>query len=241
VTWKIYIMLPLFAAFSIASYVSLIQAKDSSSSEMMAEIGKSVYMLYDSTGRGTGWIVKGKSGNKYMMTNGHVCEDSENGMMTNKDGQIWDLTIRFRDPYHDICLLDAPPKAIPLKVAKEVVMEESAYIVGFPAIQFMSIEHGLIKGYDLVDMPYPVSLEECRDRPKLQIRRTKNKDGKDVDICVFHGQTVVTTIVTDAGASGSPIVNEDSEVIGMVMIAAGNIPWAQGVPLSEIKRVLDSH
>lgn len=231
--------LVIIAVLSVTTYLGFDGQKDRSA-DIMKDVSGSIYIVYDKTGRGTGWIAKAKSGKLYMVTNGHVCESAKESMNTEKNGVLSELTIRYRDPRHDICLLDAPKKAVALPLAKKVYKEKEAYAVGFPAVEFMTSQQGLVKGYEIVSMPYPLPPGQCKDLPKFEIYKRKLENGKTEEICVFHGNTVVTTIQSDSGGSGSPILNDDEEVIGMVMLTTGNISWAQGVPLDELKRVLES-
>ncbi len=60
---------------------------------------------------------------------------------------------------------------------------------------------------------------------------------KKVKVCYERGTAWTTTLSVYGGASGSPMVNIDGEVIG-VIYAGSDGEWGYAVPLSEINRLL---
>jgi Trypsin-like peptidase domain len=238
------IELLLFAVLSITTMVGIDNVKDHSL-DVMEDVGESVYSVFNETGRGTAWATTSKSGKVVLVTNVHVCDGPSPFMVTEQKGRKLILPILAKDPTHDICLLKAPRGAVPLDLADDVYENETAYSVGFPLVEFLSSQRGLVKGYQQIQMEYPLPLELCKGQKKLSIKSFKyeNDEGEIIEkkICVFSAEALVTTIVVDGGASGSPIVNEDEEVIGMTMLRAGNVNWAQGVPLKNLKAFLNKY
>jgi len=224
----------ILAALSLSTYVALDNVKDKSA-DVMSDVSESVYQLYNDVGRGTGWIAETKSGKKVMVTNVHVCDGPTGVMWTDKNGLHTVMKVIAKDSKHDICILTAPAGSVPLKLADKVHAEETVYLVGFPLIEFMSSNKGLVKGYSHLELQYDLPVSKCKGE-KFKIYKVKNRE-----ICVFSGTVLVTTANTDAGGSGSPILNKYEEVVGMVMIVAGNIAWGQGVPLSALKEFLNKH
>ncbi len=234
----------LVAALGLGSYFGIQDAKDHSQ-DVMTDVSESIYMVAHMRGRGTGWVTTAKSGKKVMLTNVHVCDSELPVMFTTKHGKQLVLKILGKDSKHDVCVLEAPKNAVPLVMAEGVEKEEDVYSVGFPTIEFMTSQHGRLKGYTQLTMPYELPLEKCKGAEKYSIRDVPTQDEKGKvtteKTCVFSAKGLVTTIVVDGGASGSPILNADEEVVGMTMIRAGNIGWDIGVPLADLKRVLSKY
>lgn len=234
----------ILAVLSITTAVGLDNVKDHSL-DVMYDVSDSIYMVQNPTGRGTGWVTETKKGHKVIVTNVHVCDSDLPVMFTEKDGKRYILPIIAKDPTHDICLLKAPKNAVPLELADDVFENEVAYSVGFPAIEFMSSQRGLIKGYEQLKMVYPLPPEKCKGQKKLRVEmlEVEQPDGtlKEEPICVFSAEGLVTTIQVDGGASGSPILNSDEKVVGMTMVRTGNINWAQGVPLKNLRAFLNKY
>ena len=234
----------ILAVLSITTIVGLDNVKDHSL-DVMHSVSDSVYSVYNETGRGTGWVTTTKNGRKVMVTNVHVCESNIPLMFTEKNGKRYVLPIIAKDPTHDICLLQAPKNSVPLELGDDVFENETAYSVGFPAIDFMSSQRGLIKGYAQLKMQYPLPPEQCKGMKKIHVEmlEVQHDDGtvKVEPICVFSAEGLVTTIQVDGGASGSPILNSNEKVIGMTMVRTGNINWAQGVPLKALKAFLNKY
>lgn len=229
----------LAIALTMSTYLAVDAGKDEAQ-EMMYEVKGSIFSLYGEKSRGTGWAARTKKGKKVIVTNDHVCGKNKT-MFTQKGAMSYNLAVIYKDPSHDICLLEAPKNAETLRLAEDVYKEEKAFSIGFPAIEWMSSQAGRIKGIETTRVDYEdTPLEDCVG-VKFMITTIKRKGKPDKKICIFSAEALVTTIQIDGGASGSPILNSDEEVIGMTMARAGNINWAQGVPLNRIKNVLNKH
>jgi hypothetical protein len=233
----------LFAALSLSTYVGIENVKDKTA-DVMEDVGGSVYSVHNLTSRGTAWAAKTKKGTKVLVTNVHVCDSVIPIMFTQKGGKNYTLQVLAKDSKHDICLLSAPPNAVPLKLADEVVPEETVYAVGFPIVDFMTSTKGNAKGIVPIKMPYNISIDQCVGEKFEKFKGPMlHPNGKvyEEEVCLFVGKVLTTTANTDAGGSGSPILNKDEEVVGMVMVCVGNIAWAQGVPLEALKEFLNKN
>lgn len=233
----------LFATLSLFTYTAIDNVRDKSA-EVMKDVEDSVYLVQNQVGRGTGWVTITKGGTKVMVTNVHVCDSPIPFMWTEKNGVRTLLRVLAKDSKHDICIMTAPTGAVPLKLAHVVHAEETVYAVGFPIIEFMSSNKGLTKGLSRLEIEYDTPLEKCKGK-KHEIRRTRQQHDNGTttveNTCWFVGTVLVTTANTDAGGSGSPILNRNEEVVAMVMVTTGNIAWGQGVPLSAIKEFLNKY
>ncbi len=60
---------------------------------------------------------------------------------------------------------------------------------------------------------------------------------KMISVCYEQDQAYVTTLQVYGGASGSPVVNVDGEVVGVVY-AGGDGTWGYVVVLADVKALL---
>jgi S1-C subfamily serine protease len=91
---------------------------------------------------------------------------------------------------------------------------------------------------------HDVTLEQCVEYGQ-QVKEREVKDrktGKRVKkkYCEMFLLETATTANTDRGASGSPLLNADGEVIGVVNMVFGEVAWSYAVPLAHLKRFLNS-
>lgn len=234
----------VLAVLALTTALSIDSVKDKSL-DVMYEVEDSIFSVYGIKSRGTGWVALTKKGKKVIVTNAHVCGDDK-FMYTTKNKKVYTLAVLATDPTHDICLIQAPMGADPLILADDVFANQKAYSVGFPLVDFMSSQNGLTKGYNSLSLEYRnISLKDCVGEKfkitELAYKDTKSGKDKKEKICIFTAEALVTTIVVDGGASGSPILNSSEEVVGMTMARVGNINWAYGVPLRNIKSFLNKH
>lgn len=210
------------------------------------EVAEQIYSVSGERSRGTGFVVQGESGKKYIATNAHVC-DQPSPIMYGRNGlgEVVKLKI-VREYYnHDLCLL-SPARANvelpdPIPLADGVRANEQLYIVGHPLMDVMTVTTGKAGMYHRIVFPIGVPLEAC-NKPKYFVDSMETRDREGnlgiEPVCIIDVVTLGTTVPTDGGASGSPLLNEDAEVVGVVMATAGNISWAEAVPLDHLKKFL---
>jgi S1-C subfamily serine protease len=229
-----YVLMAIF--LSVAAYMGP-TTKDKAF-DVMKDVSHSVFIVSGEKARGTGWVVKAKSGKLYIITNQHVCSDNKT-MTLNNNYQVEPVRVVAEDPNSDACILEAPKDAVALSLAKTMIENEEVYGVGYPHVTFLSSASGRAKGYVREDVDMGVDIPNC-NKHKYKIKIDASSVPPDMK-CVYVVPMLVTTIPTDLGASGSPILNNDEEVVGMTMVMSGSVNWAYGVPLNSIKAFLDNH
>ena len=63
-------------------------------------------------------------------------------------------------------------------------------------------------------------------------------NGKKVQVCYENDQSLITTMMIYAGASGSPMVDNLGQLVGVVYAAPINGGWGYGVTLTDVKTIL---
>ena len=213
--------------------------------EIKAEFGESIYRLESSNGHGTGFVVKNNKGKNVIITNGHVCEGYRTMTAVAKNGDRITVRVIHESPLTDLCLLQAPKRSKALHIGNTPKKDQEAFIVGYPLGPFMVASVGRIKGYTRTSAKLDTRLELCR-LPKHRIIEVeipiRKEDGTifkiKEKICTMQVKSYFTTIPADRGFSGSPLLNDDGEVIGVIMATQGNISWGTAVPLKELKKYL---
>lgn len=200
----------------------------------------------EGTSGGTGFHVRAKSGEKYLVTNAHVCEGIE------KDGEVYvrlateDLPIPRhvlqKSPTTDLCLVEALPQAKPVEMAEsDPGAGDLLTAIGHPKLFQMTETSGLVIGPRKITMldrliPLPGECDEPKhERKEIDILFFK------VPACLIHLDAIQTTVVILPGSSGSPLFDEAGKVRGVAFGADSNDNWAAIVPVSDLREFLEHY
>ena len=209
-------------------------------------IGDSIYRIGGEDGWGTGFVVKARSGKKFILTNDHVCDTlSEGDKVITSTGKQYRVKIKAKYNYHDLCLILAPRKAVALKIANHLSYREDIYTAGFPGIPEMTTTKGIALKIDKsFALPYPLEIKDCKGKKKYKIRALKKMSmfGPIIeDTCMMEAPSQQTSLQLGPGASGSPVVNKHNEVVGVVMSVMSSMSFTHMVPLEAIRDFLDNN
>lgn len=214
--------------------------------EEVPDIADSVYQVGGERGWGTGFAVKTASGKTVIATNRHVCEifphiDDE-ALKDNQDRK-WEAEIIALSEDHDLCLLKAPRNAKPLPLYWGYSVGEGVdiFTAGYPSIRFMTKTQGETLGKEVIAMPDYAAPEDCNKKTN-EIRDVELFPGMKMTICVNVLEFQWTSARISGGASGSPVVNRDGEIVGVVSIATASEAGFMGmVPLEYLRDLLDQY
>ena len=178
--------------------------------------------------QGSGVVVDGRG---YIVTNNHVISDAANNpdkfklTVVFNDGKEVPATLVGRDPKTDVAVLkvDNVPNLSVAKLGDSDALKvgEEVVAAGAPLGLRSTVTHGIVSA---LHRPVPVS-----------------GDGSDTD-------TVIDGVQTDApinhGNSGGPLINMNSEVIGINTAGKSLSDSSSGlgfaIPVNEVKAVVDA-
>lgn len=207
-----------------------------------------VYTLYVSVPgnfTATGFAVKADNG-VYLTTAGHVCATKGQSLIYASDDKPLNFYIAEPKNFkiyksHDLCVIakleqDAPA----FTVTSEVDTAVNYYAMGHPNGYPLVTTQGNILGIVNAEIPTPhIPIQLCV-APRYSIGVVKDEHGALQSVCLFKGPFYVTSIPATYGSSGSPVINSNSELVGVVSTADHESPsnWAGVVPLEEIRHFL---
>lgn len=152
---------------------------------------------------GTGFIIKGKSGKKYFATAWHVCD----GEWAQSPGVI-------KDADHDICAKPYVGPESGLKVAPEYSPNEPIFSRGYPRLgseRRLTHTEGFWYGNTEFTSTYSSPKDKgCVDGGKPLF------DLMNEVMCERRWIQNQTTLFVRPGSSGSPVVNGDGQLVGIV-------------------------
>lgn len=200
----------------------------------------------DGKSGGTGvHVVSPSSGKVYLLTNKHICREAD------KDGVLWVGFDEGRSiPRHvlemsknsDLCLMEPLPDMSGVPLASDGPKPfDAVSIWGHPLLQPLSEAKGRSVGYhEITVLQFVIDSEE----KKLQCNGS-NESIQEIDMFIIKMDMCMsksTSDLSDAqiypGNSGSPVVNTDGKLIGVVYASSSETHWSESVPLSDVRGFL---
>lgn len=199
------------------------------------------------TSGGTGFSVRAPSGKLYTMTNAHVCDGvmTEDGFIYGHDSKDDDRVIQLRvlevSDFTDLCLVEPMPNATGLDVSSvDAVRNDKLFVLGYPSLEPLQYAEGLMTANIKVTVPlFEVKLENCT-LPKhkmIDIHGSFFGIPVEMTICALSLDAAITNIKIYPGNSGSPVLNESGEIVGVVF-AAGNTANASIIKRADVVKLL---
>lgn len=163
---------------------------------------------------GTGFIAQGSSGKKYIVTNFHVCVKSIwKGRMAGvyPDGSSLIGAVAKKDAAKDLCAAQVVTDNPFLKLAQGSHTGMKLYTRGYPG-GVLTESSGLMGSSFSWGFEYPIEdIGECPDGFIKEYGFEGVLEG-----CSIHCEDVLTSLFSRPGSSGSPVVDSDGNLVGVM-------------------------
>jgi S1-C subfamily serine protease len=191
--------------------------------QMRSKIADSVAIVrLPMGGSGSGFIVTGKSGIKYVATNAHVCESvgAPLHIQFSDHGPVYVETALQVSVEEDLCLVSLGDQKLPaLKVKETARPGEHIYTAGHPLGKGLTVTQG-----DVVDA---IDNHEVGGYPEAFCADGKGKMERGFfgEVCVISHRAIDFNAAIYPGNSGGPLLNESGDVVG-IDFAGGDLGGA---------------
>lgn len=197
----------MLAGLVISSTISALSKSDGIAVTRLREATLHVSM-------GTAALVQAPSGKSYILTNWHVCNAASwaNKLRANSEnGELFEGFIIKADMVKDLCAIRVYTARHALSLGSSIHVGDSVYTRGYP-LGVLSETSGKVMGRTEWDFDYPIEdVGECK-QGSAPIR-----DGRgNVAYCRVHYVDNVTDMYSRPGSSGSPVVNTQGELVGVM-------------------------
>lgn len=184
--------------------------------QLLNEHAKQIVMLTDVNdyeSGGTGFELTMPSGRVLTVSNAHVCLGSNTMMAMSEWGIRYPVRVIEISRETDLCLLEAIPGAHGLKVA-EFMRDGYVFSIGHPRLRPTESTSGQLLDYEQINYESAMPMTVCEGGMYHRSVRWTNKRRRVV--CLALIKSFNTTMIIDHGSSGSPTLNSDGDVIGVV-------------------------
>lgn len=177
------------------------------------------------TGVGTGFEIEAPSGKIFTITNRHVCEMAEHGVLAAIDNlyqsaePVRVVELSFE---HDLCIMTGIPGRKGYKMAETPALpQDPIYIIGHPGGRPNAYEDGIVL--------YRDTMEACDNVPG----KKEKCDTRDA---------IETNVPIEPGNSGSPVFNSHHMVVGIMFAMQNDVPhYGTYVPFEYVNKLLSRY
>lgn len=192
---------------------------------------------------GSGSVIKTSRSESVVLTNKHVCEGTlkKGGMIRTVSGKTHFVTGYALSTEHDLCVLTvgADLKHSVSIAPRPPEMYEKTVITGHPNLLPNMITTGVFS--DRVIITLMTGARKCTQKDM--------QDPVKGPLCMFFGivpviqsfEAQVSTATIMPGSSGSAVLNEDGELVGVAFAGSGrSLSYAFIVPYESVLRFIES-
>lgn len=183
---------------------------------------------------GTGFLIETPAGSQYLLTNRHVCLLHTQGrLIAEREGTQEVVRVLAVTDDADLCILTSPASSERgFKLALRADMYERVYILGHPHLNPISISTGHFNYADFAPINYCLS-----GGPRYAPRVPYDSENPLLPGCMRSVWSYFTDAYSQPGNSGSPVLNNDGEVVGVLYAGGDGVSLV--VPLAEVQAFLE--
>lgn len=207
-------------------------------------IQKKSVMITNAQGNhgGSGVNIMTPKGNKYILTNAHVCEvGGKEGIVyvqSDYEERVIPRKVIEKSGFTDLCLVEGLPNADYIKVGKEPLPGDYMWVVGHPRLYPTTMSQGENIGpMFMIVMDHIIESKEDKcNLPKNQIVWVDYFIWR-VPVCTIAIVANQTNVTVQGGNSGSPIVDFYGNLVGLVF-AGDEKGWAAIITVADINKFI---
>lgn len=246
------VLLGLLLSLGLGSF-AILKGPQIHSSYIRYKVGTEVVSIFGKKSGGTGFHIKGTSGETYILTNNHICnlaDENERLTVYDSTGKKMYRNVIVRHETHDLCLVEPIPGYSGLNIASGVDIGEIVGLVGHPGLRPLSISRGEIVGAKTIKLIIGMNLPNDRcfgvqhkieDVVKNQMMLIILSARGVKNICVATLRSTMFNGISYGGNSGSPVVNFYGNVVGVLFAGSRQVTDAYLVPRDVVKKFVEKY
>lgn len=189
------------------------------------------------TGGGTGFYFKASSGKVYILTNAHVCEIAERQQLyirhfkeKIKLGKIIKSEARY-----DLCVIESPQQDHGLSLASYANKYKEYHLFGNPHLYTNVYAKGEIFDIQYVQIPRKILTNIDEQCLPGEVKVIIDMVFFRVEACASNILAYVTNIRGYPGNSGSPLLNDQGKIVGVLFAGDPRTTYTFYIVLESIK------
>lgn len=192
------------------------------------------------TGGGTAFYVKAPSGKTYVMTNNHICVYAEKNklILHSYSGKQYPVKVIKTDEAKDLCIIETDSKQ-GLYLASSSSLYQKYHLFGNPKLYRWVHEEGEFFDATNVQLVHHVITDESPACDKSYMRKQEiDLLFFKMNVCMTVHPSMLSNIKAFPGNSGSPVLNEQGEIVGVLFAGDNTTQYGFIIPLSTVKEFL---
>lgn len=204
----------LIVSFLASLVFNCLIASRANASVAQDNLRRATVMVNGLSCSGSGSLVQARSGKTYLLTNAHVCMCAEfkgDVFATFDDGHLLQAKVIKKDVQKDLCAAQVDAPDFYLKMAPQLLPLTEVNTRGYPMGR-LTESHGIVKGS--IEWDYDMDIQKVGICPK-GTQKGINYRGV-VSVCRIHFVSTLSNLYARPGSSGSAVVNDQGELVGVV-------------------------